>query len=282
MKIKKSLLLLASLLSLTSCGEKQIDGVYSFQLGKDGGTHFGVYLNLTNEIFKEGKTGKKFELSFDADLKSMESMGSHSLIDIEKIKQLFPEFVKDDKLIIDGYYLLSGRLNRLQEEILAFGLDLDKIYDAVARAYKEETGDDFPISKEDFLEIIKDDLVEDIIYASYKTETVNLYVPVSLEDAYLQLYWYGYDIRLNLGSVLSDLNFKSREPESEEQNNEKIIEVIVNEDWVTNHELGSHPTDKAYIEHFEEFKAVFDETHKDQWVTTFRDYYTLQMGMIKR
>ena len=52
MKMKKLPILLVSLLSmLTACNSDSIAGKYGFQMGKEKGTHFGIYLTLTDEFF---------------------------------------------------------------------------------------------------------------------------------------------------------------------------------------------------------------------------------------
>ena len=68
MKIKKALTLGCLLPLITSCGKNPVVGTYAFQMGKEKGTHFGLYLDLSNDDFtgNEKIVGyKKMNFSFN-------------------------------------------------------------------------------------------------------------------------------------------------------------------------------------------------------------------------
>ena len=50
MKLKTTtVLLFTTALLLSACNKKSIAGIYGFQMGKEKGTHFGIFLKLTDK-----------------------------------------------------------------------------------------------------------------------------------------------------------------------------------------------------------------------------------------
>jgi len=67
--MKKAKLLIIPLLStfLAGCASSSIAGQYVFQMGKTKGSHFGIYLTLTDEVVKDesqATIGKKLSFQF--------------------------------------------------------------------------------------------------------------------------------------------------------------------------------------------------------------------------
>ena len=81
-----------------------------------------------------------------------------------------------------------------------------------------------------------------------------MYIPVSFDDVYYQLYWYGKDIKINI-----------------EQFDISIVDV-------TPHDLGTHP--KA--EEIEAINKTFETEHQGCLISTFRDFNQVKMGLIKK
>ena len=83
---------------------------------------------------------------------------------------------------------------------------------------------------------------------------MNIYIPVSLDDAYYQLYWYGTDIRIDIANFEFD-----------------IVDVEP-------HPLGSHPTKEEIEAMQEQFKA----DHEGCMFKTYRDFNQVTLGLIKK
>lgn len=94
--------------------------------------------------------------------------------------------------------------------------------------------------------------VEKVLYATVDSSKLSITLPVSVNDLIYQLYWYGYRIDLSADTLITDL------PESE------------------HHEIGSHPTS----EQVEAIKTKETAAGSD-FYSSFRDYHTLTMGLIK-
>lgn len=72
MKAKNFFVLGLLSIFLMSCNTNSIAGVYGFQLGKESGTHFGLYLELKDSLFETtdpalvDKNYKNFDLGLSA------------------------------------------------------------------------------------------------------------------------------------------------------------------------------------------------------------------------
>ncbi len=237
---------------LVSCGTSSIAGTYYFQLGKEQGTHFGVYLYLTDEAYIPeqnedigDESFKKF--TFDASVQFPNTEEGSTAEAIENILKYFPDG-------IPGYYRLTDEKNSKGESRIKVGINYHDVYDTFKQVYKDITGEDFPI-EEETLELLNNSMiVQSLLYTTYKDNTVNMYIPVSIDDVYYQLYWYGVDIQVNL-----------------EQFDIKVVDV-------TKHDLGTHPKP-------EEVKAInadFATTHQGCVFTSFRDFNQVKMGLMKK
>ena len=237
---------------LASCGTSSIAGTYYFQLGKEQGTHFGVYLYLTDEAYVPGQdedigdeSFKKF--TFDASVQfPIEEEGSASEA-IENILKYFPNG-------IPGYYRLTDEKNSKGEARIKVGLNYHDVYDAFKQMYKDTTGEELPVDEETLEELNNSTLVQSLLYTTYKDNTVNMYIPVSIDDVYYQLYWYGKDVRINF-----------------EQFEIEIVDV-------TAHALGTHPKP----EEVEQINQTFAQEHQGCMFTSFRDFNQVKMGLIKK
>ena len=115
---KTPFLLLAISSLLTACSQKSIAGTYGFQLGKEKGTHFGIYLNLSDKKFKDEEhpeidaKAKKCSFSFSANLDGDSSELAELLNSIKAI--LNQEGKK--RVTIPGYYFPAGKVTRTAPE----------------------------------------------------------------------------------------------------------------------------------------------------------------------
>ena len=246
---KAPILLLSAAALLTACSNDSIAGVYGFQMGKETGTHFGLYLKLTDKSIEvEGKKRKKCELSFSMKLRE-ESESFSSLFTM--IVELLGD-QSGNKITVPGYYY-KGSFNKKEDATeLKLGIDTSKL-----EAFIEE----FDLSDLDF-PTLDPDTIEKIVYTTYSSNTVTMNIPISQEDVLLQLYWYGIDINYTEAD-----GFKITDLPTEQQ-----------------HNPGTHPTtqdvttiNQTYLSSHQELIDKFDFN-----ITAYRDYYTLAMGLVKR
>ena len=201
--IKKALLFTSMIPMLLSCGNSSIAGTYYFQLGKEQGTHFGVYLHLTDEAYIPddnenlgGESFKKFDLDIHVHFPEADDSVAEETID--NILGYFPNG-------IPGYYRLTDEKNQHGEQRIKVGIDFHDVYGTIAEMYKEQTGEDIPFTEEDLQELNDTQVVQSLLYTTYKDSTVNMYIPVSGDDVYYQLYWYGKDIKIDLQNISFDV-----------------------------------------------------------------------------
>lgn len=227
MKLKKIIPLLFTTLALSSCGTKSYAGRYSFQMGKDDGAHFGVAVTLTDEdhYYEEKLTGKSFNITA-----SSSAFGT-----------------EDGKISIDGGYTIGDPIDKEGNYLVNLSFDeynnlIDFIISFITGGGGFEEIDSEKTS--DYLQKLLTTQVDD--KAFYFT------IPVSINDLYLQTYWYGLDICNNSG----------------------VKEV-------TEHPLHSHPTQ----EEIDNLNANDDfyNNHKDSdgIPFAFRDYHTIMIGLTR-
>ena len=259
MKFKKTSILLVSALSLlTGCGTKTMAGTYGFQMGKEKGTHFGFFLTLTDDAstiegVKEGS--KKCEFSFS--LGAKEGQGSDSIISvIAMIAEMLEE--QGQKITVEAYYYQGDKVSKDGEQEIKLGFDLTAIKDLYNSIAEDPDAPDLPPFPE-----ITADHVEKIVYTTYGANKVNMYIPVGIEDLLYQLYWYGIDVNIN--------------------DQERIV---FNQSPCGTHEPGTHPTAEDVTAINETYEYV--NAHKDFYAKMeipnkpYRDYYTLDLGLIKQ
>lgn len=241
-------------LLLTSCSNNGIAGKYGFQMGKEKGTHFGVFVTLTNEnkevqIDSEHvNTYKKCEFSFSvSNGDDSESMASLLSLIASILNQ------EGDTITIPGYYYKGDKKLKDGEQEIKIGIDSSFIKDVM-------DDEDTPTSDVDF-PVLGPDTLEKVIYTTYARETLTMYIPVGEVDAIYQLYWYGIDLQYSeeAGLHIGDSPYGKHDP-------------------------GTHPTK----EDVEEINKTFGTDHSEvaskigMDLSTYRDYYTLAMGLLKQ
>lgn len=250
MRLKKALLFTTLIPSLVACNTSSIAGTYGFQLGKESSTHFGVYLKLTDKAYvptdDQNLGDEKFK-QFNMTVTAKTGDKSEMMDDIDRILSHFTDG-------LPGYYRLTDEKNREQERRIKVGFDFNQIIPVIQQIYKEEEGEDFPISEDDLNQINDTKIIHSLLYVTYKDEKVNIYIPVSFTDVYYQLYWYGTDIKIDI----ENFDFE-------------IVDV-------EQHPLGSHPTKEEIEAMQEQFKA----DHEGCMYTTYRDFNQVTLGLIKK
>jgi len=243
-------------LLLTSCSNNGIAGKYGFQMGKEKGTHFGIFVTLTNEYVtyndgsKEVKDDKKkkcefaFSMSNDDDSESIASL-------ITIIGQMLDQ--EGDRVSLPGYYYKGDKKLKDGEQEIKIGIDLNEIIKKISDDGDDTTDIDFPE--------LDPDTIEKILYTTYARETLTMYIPVGEVDAIYQLYWYGIDLQYS------------------EENG-----LHIGDSPYGKHDPGTHPTK----EDVEEINKTFGTDHSTvatmigMDLSTYRDYYTLAMGLLKQ
>ena len=256
MKLKKLLIVGSMLPLITSCGNNSIAGTYAFQMGKEKGTHFGLFLNLTDEVYKdqnENTTDFK-QMTFSFNVSFPEGDSEEAQAEMNSILDYFKD--ENGNFSLKGYYKLSDEFNKAGEQRLIMGFYFFYFLDKFEDVYKSLTDEELSQEMKNTLNILNEpDLIQSIMYATYSKDGVNAYIPVSIEDVYYQLYWYGYDVQVNAETY--DINLVKLE---------------------TKHDFGTNPT-KADVA---EINKTFEETHKDFAITTYRAFNDLKLTLLKK
>ena len=252
MKNKLLIGLMTLPLLLTSCSKNSIAGKYGFQMGKEKGTHFGLFVTLTDEyITLESQPEvtnkyKKGEFAFtlkDGDEDENDEMSSLLSLIAGLLKQ------EGDTLSVPCYYYMGNKIAKSSETEVKVGIDFSFIKDVI---------DDTEIAEVDF-PVLEPDAIEKIVYTTYGSDTITMYIPVSQQDAIYQLYWYGVDVYYDSEGI------------------------HINKD-LTSHEAGTHPTK----EDVETINQTYGEQHSALGsligidLSSYRDFYTLAMGLNKQ
>ena len=261
---------------LLSCNTNSIAGVYGFQLGKESGTHFGLYLELKDSLFETtdpalvDKNYKNFDLGLSASFfNSTTTTDSGEEEEEDTYSKIIEFFTKNGQFILSGYYGLTSEVTKDKETIIKFGFDIQAIFKKIGDAYKEISGEDLPVNYDDIpQEVIQDpvtkDAIEKIVYATHSKTQINLYIPVDLADVYYQLYWYGIDVLIATDPGDSD----------------PVIQISLNQTYLDTHLLGSHPTPAD----IEEINKTFVQDHQGYQFgnTPYRNYHALQLSLLKK
>ena len=139
--IKRTLLFLATLPMLFSCANNgSIAGLYGFQLGKESGTHFGVFLNLTDKKYTPSEQDdgdfegyKNFTFSMSVKMQGSDEESSKA---IESVLDYFKDETGTAR--IPGYYKLTNELNSYKEARIRLGLSFSYIVEKFLEISKEE------------------------------------------------------------------------------------------------------------------------------------------------
>lgn len=254
MKLKRPLSVLCLAPLIMGCASDSVYGTYGFQMGKETGSHFGIFLNLKNEAYKEIEEAKKFELTASIKNGTEESEAS--------VVQEFLEFFKDEHgdVCIPGYFKMTNEKNKLGEKRMILGFDFDYLVDKIISVANNNEEVPIDLSDVDFDALNNQGLIENLLYTTHDKNMVNVYVPVSLNDAYYQLYWYGTDVKVSI-------DFSSEDPIKFE-----IVELE------TKHEYGTLPT----ASDVELINQTFANEHEHCLYTEFKQFHQVKLGLQKR
>lgn len=263
--MKKLLLLLLFPLTLLSCANNRIYGMYSFQMGSDKSTHFGVIVNLLNEdvSIPDEETGeltvkgKKFEfgMKFSEDIipdpddpdASLEQIFLYYFITLFNVEA-------DPDAGLRGYFNVGEKFVEEKGRRLLMTPVIDP--------EEGEQPIDLPI-----------EILEYFIVAYINKNKVDMVLPVSIDDIRYQLCWYGLYINLKeIGS--GDLD--------------KIIVDLINEypdikmpGLEGEERFGTHPTAAQVVEMNETYEFLFKDPGNPESDFTFRDFNTLTIELLK-
>ncbi len=241
---------------LASCKQPTFVGRYSFMMGKQNDSHIGIVLELTDQTYeKDPSLGNVFSLKLDSNINkpdtsnlvkhdrnrdpesssseetssSEEDSGSSEESDDNPIYDLFG----GGDFTISGYYSIGSVKSKEGYYDLELGAS---ILDP----------EEYPIVN------IPDEIVADIVIAEISKKDIKATIPVSVYDLMYQLYWYGWDISIDLETFVISVQKSSGE----------------------SHPHGTHPT-KADIDRINE---TFPSEHLG---FEFHDFDCLTMGLTK-
>ncbi|MCQ2794225.1 MAG: hypothetical protein MJ207_02555 [Bacilli bacterium] len=273
--------------ALISCnGVNKMYGTYSFMMGKEKETHFGVEVTLGDKnyvppIGEESIEGAKqlaLKLNLSDDIMPPEPDPDSPNVLEQFFAWMFATILCDG--LDDGYYVLKEGLYE-EGERLAIGFDLFRGL--------------IPIP-------VPDDFIENFIVSYYnkKAKSVKLILPTSLMDLKEQLCWYGYflDVKIDI-TILPDplppdvdvsITFVDL------STGEGLIdEVVITDPSLYKIELppppsgrvdriGTHPTKDNEIYMNEKCKKLFDDVQKAIGGERFefRDYHSLTVDLQKQ
>ena len=278
MKIKKLFALIGLVPFIVSCGNSSIAGTYGFQMGKDNGTHIGFFVDLTDNLYEENNEYKDLLVRLSLSLPSGETVSDDLVNEYGSILDYFKS-ENGDEINIPGYYKLTDEVDGQGNNLIKVGISFKYLSSQIKTIFKDQIGEDLSDEYIEALNVLNDTaLIQSLLYATYKNNTVYVSVPVGYEDVYYQLYWYGYDVQINLSSISNiiaggDTVDDSSDEQSSEESGEfiKIVET-------TKHDKGTHPTKDEVAE----INKNFAEEHEGMFFTSYRDYNVLQMGLAKR
>ncbi len=253
-------------LALVSCGGDDTLGTYSFQMGKQSSSHITASITLKDSpwVNEEGKELGK-NMAFYAQVQmgskksssvngseessiwdtSIASEGSVEVsIDTSEESSEEPSFDFEEEILealargvsIDAYYTIVPRQNARSR--FTIGFDLVKVLEQLFGGM-DGSDDSEGIPSID----LEPEIVEKIIYSEYDGKSIYLMIPVSTNDLFFQLYWYGFDVH--------DIE---NEPEA--------------------HEAGTHPTQEQVAE----INKTYPLTHDGNF---FRDFHPISLGIMK-
>lgn len=195
---KLKLLCLLPSLCLASCSSSSFAGVYEFRLGKTDGAHFGLSVELKDDAYEKREGMKQLFMSADLGSEySIETLVSQYTEEypflagaLEKLLNALPE---DHR--IDGYYTVTDIKNPKYGNRVKIGSDF--IQELFSKAFPE-----YVDIVQEFIELVfpgktistltEPDMIQLLACAYADGKNFTLQIPVSQEDLYQQLAWYGY------------------------------------------------------------------------------------------
>ena len=246
-------------LMLSSCGKNIFIGTYSFQLGRDSGTHFGVFATTTQKAYTYTDDSEQ-TISLDGSyvMELRLNLGGASLGG-------FFDSLNINDVTLRTYYSVGKSLGGDKGNVLNFGFNIKEVIETIFPAESDpdepsgivgvvrdgenpDEGEDDPVSPipDDYFDITPEQTAK-FVYSTISKTTMVFNIPVSIEDLKYQLYWYGLDLT-NLDA-------------------EGLVE----------HEVGSHPLEKdvEYINTVLDYPGSHDGK-------SFRDYHTLSLALTKK
>ena len=232
-------LIFLSTLTMTSCGG-DYSGSYTFQMGKDKGTHVIASMELSKKDFSYDNKLLGKEFKFTADIQ--DSDGSTTYNDMIKIAY----DLLGDGTSVNGYYYVDTKKDINNEQIIHLGFIIDENDLKELSEITQFDASDLNITAE---------MAEYIFYSTMSNTSLNIHIPVSMDDLLLQFYWYGYDFY--------------------------IEELTLKIDMVEAHEKGTHPTEKD-IEEINN-SAQYQAKHPENSLNSrkFRDYHCISLSLLK-
>lgn len=245
-------------LMLSSCGSNRFIGTYSFQLGRDSGTHFGVFATTTKTTYTyTDDEGQIVPLAGSYLMKLRLKLGGASLGG-------FFDSLNINDVTLRTYYSVGKSLGGDKGNVLKFGFNIKEVIENIFPSESDddepselvstnrdndtpEEGEDDPVSPipDDYFDITPEQTAK-FVYSTISETTLVFNIPVSIEDLQYQLYWYGLDLT-NLDAELVE------------------------------HEVGSHPSEEEikYINEDLDYPSSHDGKN-------FRDYHTLSLALTKK
>ncbi len=183
---------LLPIVCLMSCSNKiNPVGTYSFMLGKSSDTHIGISMNLTDEdhiVEKTNESGEKVKEVVGKNFVANLSGGDQFKVDIEDLDLPIPSGVDIDELNEAINNFLGETLKNLKGYYTVS--DIESNY-----GYRLKLGSYISIPQEispTGLELDIPPTILEHIFASFINEkAITLQIPVSMDDLFYQLCWYG-------------------------------------------------------------------------------------------
>ena len=251
-------------LALSSCGESKFLGTYSFQLGRDSGTHFGVYATVTNKDYISASTAIKYGKLMKLRL----NLGGASVGG-------FLDDLNLNDVTINTFYTIGKELGQDKGNVFNFGFNIVEVLEQILPHDPSEPdqgqdnpikttrdgdtpseggegdtpseggeGDD-PFDPSEWANLGPEDTSK-FVYSTISKTTLTFNIPVGFDDLTFQLYWYGLDLA----------NPTSENPPDE-------------------HPAGTHPT----ATDVELINETYPASHDGK---KFRDYHTLSLALTKK
>ena len=279
MKCPKLLLTVPFLFSIMGCGGNgSYAGTYSFQLGQKQGTHAAITITLMQDDFPtenpelQKYNPKRFTIDFDiggitpggnsnestptsetsqTNETSQTSETSQASESSEEPGTINPPSSINEMLsdftMISGYYYTNNEHVKTGE-VLHLGISL--------------LNDEYNIGPE---------ITEKILYSTINSGELTVVIPVSFEDLFYQLYFYGYRVGSIL-EIIDPVNIIEEDP---------AMAATVGEQ-----NIGKHPT-KEQITIIQSYQTKRQNDKPEGYRNTeekfvnYRDFHTLSMGLKK-
>lgn len=195
---KLKLIGLLPFVCLSACSKSSFAGLYEFRLGKTDGAHFGISVELKDDAYEKREGMKQMFLSADLGSEySIEAFAEQYEEDYPFIADIVDKVLKalpEDKTI-DAYYQVTNIVDPKYGNRVKVGSDF--IEELISKAFPE-----YVSLIEDFVQLIFPDktissltepeMIQFVSCAYADGKNFTFQIPVSSEDLFQQLAWYGY------------------------------------------------------------------------------------------